>query len=350
MWRTLAFCVVIFWSTFVNGQPQRPCYFIFGDSISDAGNNNRLITMAKTNYPPYGVDFPGQIPTGRFTNGRTIVDVFSELMGFQNSVKTYSNITLLDPDIVRGVNFASGAAGILPESGSALGDRVWMDRQLANYKLILLKLQLMVEGLVKYYVNRCFYIITMGSNDYINNYFLPQNYPTSRLFTVQQFARLLRARFRTQLQTLYNSGARRVVVFGLGQLGCIPATIARNNATQCVTEINQAVELFDTQVRSLVDDFNANLPGARFTFVNITAIQTANPLPPGFITDSTCCQLRSDFQCEPNTPPCADRNIYAFMDGFHPTEIVNQIAATTIFTTQNRDFVGPFSFSELLAN
>ena len=78
MWRTLAFCVVIFWSTFVNGQPQRPCYFIFGDSISDAGNNNRLITMAKTNYPPYGVDFPGQIPTGRFTNGRTIVDVFSK--------------------------------------------------------------------------------------------------------------------------------------------------------------------------------------------------------------------------------------------------------------------------------
>ena len=71
------------------------------------------------------------------------------------------------------------------------------------------------------------------------------------------------------------------MVFGLGQLGCIPATIARNNATQCVTEINQAVELFDTQVRSLVDDFNANLPGARFTFVNITAIQTANPLPPG---------------------------------------------------------------------
>ena len=46
--------------------------------------------------------------------------IAGELMGFQNSVKTYSNITLLDPDIVRGVNFASGAAGILPESGSAL--------------------------------------------------------------------------------------------------------------------------------------------------------------------------------------------------------------------------------------
>ncbi|CAO2842280.1 unnamed protein product [Amaranthus hypochondriacus] len=306
--------------------------------------------MAKANYPPYGVDFPGQIPTGRFTNGRTIIDVFSELMGFKNSVKTYSNITLLDPDIVRGVNFASGAAGILPESGSALGDRVWMDRQLANYALTLLKLQLMVEGPIRNYVNQCLYTITMGRNDYINNYFLPQNYPTSRIFTVQEFTRLLRTRFRAQLQTLYNSGARRVVVFGLGQLGCIPATIARNNATQCVTEINQAVQLFNTQVRSLVDDFNANLPGARFTFVNISAIQAARPLRQGFNRNSTCCQLRSDFQCEPNSRPCADRNIYEFMDGFHRTEIVNQLVATIIYNTQNRDFVGPFSFSELLAN
>lgn len=58
----------------VHGDPQVPCYFIFGDSLADGGNNNDLRTGAKVNYPPYGIDFPGG-PTGRFTNGLTIVDI-----------------------------------------------------------------------------------------------------------------------------------------------------------------------------------------------------------------------------------------------------------------------------------
>ncbi|KAB1668923.1 hypothetical protein ES319_1Z093200v1 [Gossypium barbadense] len=56
-----------------NAKPQVPCYFIFGDSLSDNGNNNNLSTLAKVNYSPYGIDFPVG-PTGRFSNGRTAVD------------------------------------------------------------------------------------------------------------------------------------------------------------------------------------------------------------------------------------------------------------------------------------
>ncbi|PKI53562.1 hypothetical protein CRG98_026012 [Punica granatum] len=55
-------------------EPQVPCYFIFGDSLADNGNNNYRLTLAKSNYPPYGVDFP-EGPTGRFTNDRLIVDI-----------------------------------------------------------------------------------------------------------------------------------------------------------------------------------------------------------------------------------------------------------------------------------
>lgn len=53
---------------------QAPCYFVFGDSVFDNGNNNALNTMAKVNYSPYGIDFP-QGPTGRFSNGRNTPDV-----------------------------------------------------------------------------------------------------------------------------------------------------------------------------------------------------------------------------------------------------------------------------------
>lgn len=58
-------------------QPQVPCFFIFGDSLVDNGNNNGILTLARANYMPYGIDFPQGI-TGRFTNGKTFVDVLGK--------------------------------------------------------------------------------------------------------------------------------------------------------------------------------------------------------------------------------------------------------------------------------
>lgn len=62
------------WDGADNDDPQVPCFFIFGDSLADSGNNNLLLTLAKGNYQPYGIDFPDG-PTGRFCNGRTTVDI-----------------------------------------------------------------------------------------------------------------------------------------------------------------------------------------------------------------------------------------------------------------------------------
>jgi hypothetical protein len=59
--------------------PQVPCYFIFGDSLVDNGNNNYIVSLARANYPPYGIDFAAG-PSGRFTNGLTTVDVIGKLI------------------------------------------------------------------------------------------------------------------------------------------------------------------------------------------------------------------------------------------------------------------------------
>lgn len=59
---------------------QVPCLFIFGDSLSDSGNNNNLQTHAKPNYKPYGIDFLKGRPTGRFTNGRTSIDIIGNII------------------------------------------------------------------------------------------------------------------------------------------------------------------------------------------------------------------------------------------------------------------------------
>lgn len=64
-----------------------PGVFMFGDSIVDTGNNNNLTTLVKSNFPPYGRDFMGGLPTGRFGNGK----VPSDLIG--NSFIIYSVTT-----------------------------------------------------------------------------------------------------------------------------------------------------------------------------------------------------------------------------------------------------------------
>lgn len=53
-----------------------PANFVFGDSLVEAGNNNYIPSLSKANFIPNGIDFGG--PTGRFTNGRTIIDIIGK--------------------------------------------------------------------------------------------------------------------------------------------------------------------------------------------------------------------------------------------------------------------------------
>ena len=54
-------------------QQGRVLFFFFVDSSVENGNNNSLVTLARANYRPYGINFPKGASSG-FTNGRTYVD------------------------------------------------------------------------------------------------------------------------------------------------------------------------------------------------------------------------------------------------------------------------------------
>jgi hypothetical protein len=54
-------------------------FFVFGDSLVDNGNNNYLLTTARADAPPYGIDFPTHRATGRFSNGLNIPDIISNI-------------------------------------------------------------------------------------------------------------------------------------------------------------------------------------------------------------------------------------------------------------------------------
>lgn len=77
LWLFLSMITVLNFHSGTEAQPQVPCYFIFGDSLVDNGNNNQIASLARANYLPYGIDFPDG-PTGRFSNGKTTVDVIGK--------------------------------------------------------------------------------------------------------------------------------------------------------------------------------------------------------------------------------------------------------------------------------
>lgn len=72
-----------------------------------------------------------------------------------------------------------------------------------------------------------------------------------------------------KLQSLYNLGARKFVVAGLGRMGCIPSILAQNDAGGCSEAVNELVLPFNNNVRTMITNLSANLPGSRFVYIDI---------------------------------------------------------------------------------
>lgn len=63
-------------------------------------------------------------------------------------------------------------------------------------------------------------------------------------------------------------------MIGVGQIGCSPNELAQRSpdGTTCVEAINVACQLFNNNVKSLVNQLNANFPDARFIYVDAYGI------------------------------------------------------------------------------
>ncbi|KAJ4703735.1 GDSL esterase/lipase [Melia azedarach] len=336
-------------------ESQVPCYFIFGDSLVDNGNNNQLSSLARADYLPYGIDFPNG-PTGRFSNGKTTVDVIAELLGFDGYIPPYS--TARGQDILRGVNYASAAAGIREETGQQLGGRISFSGQVQNYRNTAQQVVNLLgdENAAANYLRRCIYSIGLGSNDYLNNYFQPLYYSTGRQYTPEQYADVLIRQYSQQLQALYDYGARKFALIGVGQIGCSPNQLAQNSpdGRTCVQRVNDANQLFNNKLKALVDQFNNNDSDAKFIYINAYGIFqdiTSNPGRYGFrVTNTGCCGVgrnNGQITCLPLQTPCQNRKEYVFWDAFHPTEAANTIFARRSYSAQSPSDAYPIDIRRL---
>ncbi|ONK73169.1 uncharacterized protein A4U43_C04F27990 [Asparagus officinalis] len=203
-------------------------------------------------------------------------------------------------------------------------------------------------------IAHCIFFVGMGSNDYLNNYLMP-NYNTRNEYNGEQFSDLLVQQYSRQLTSLYNLGARKFVISGVGSIACIPSILAQNMLTRCSPDVDNLVNPFNNKVKAMVNTLNTNLPRSKFIYVDIYRMFMDiinNPRLYGFsVIDRGCCGIgrnSGQITCLPFQTPCSNRDQYVFWDAFHPTAAVNVMLARKAFSG-NTDVVFPMNIQQLAA-
>ncbi|KAI5683778.1 hypothetical protein M9H77_05006 [Catharanthus roseus] len=332
--RGFSICLTILW-IFSSGHDCKIVQFIFGDSLSDVGNNEYLSkSLAKANLPWYGIDFGDGLPNGRFSNGRTVADIIGDKMGLPRP-PAFMDPSLTEDDILeKGVNLASGGGGILNETGSLFVQRFSLSKQIELFMGVqdLIREKIGTDEANKFFEDGR-YVVALGSNDFINNYLMPV-YKDSWTYNDQSFVQYLMDTFRGQLTLLHSLGARKVMVFGLGPMGCIPLQRVLSTSGDCQEKTNKLALSFNQQSIQLVEELNNNLPNASFKFgdaYDVVNDVIANPTKYGFSNaDSPCCsfgKIRPALTCVPASTLCKDRSKYVFWDEYHPSDTANELIA-----------------------
>ncbi|KAM3308470.1 GDSL esterase/lipase [Capsicum chacoense] len=331
--------------------------FVFGSSLVDNGNNNFLVnSLAKANYLPYGVDFPLLGPSGRFTNGKNVIDLLCDYLKIPAYVPTFNDPSTNGSKVIHGVNFASGGSGILDDTGVVAGEVISLNEQIRNFENVTLpELEEQLGCKSKDSLKNYLFVVGSGGNDYSFNYFLGL---ANKNITIQDFTANLTIKLSHQLKRLYDMGARKFVVMALYPNGCSPMATSRNpNTTGCIQTLNNAALLFNTNLKSLVDSLRLQMHGSTLVFVNAYKIIMdilENPIPKGFSdTKNPCCEVATiaaggtGTLCKKGGNICSRRNDYVFFDGLHPTEAVNIVLANKAFSSHLKAEVYPINVKHL---
>ncbi|KAI4352572.1 hypothetical protein L6164_006810 [Bauhinia variegata] len=315
-----------------------PALIVFGDSSVDAGNNNYIPTIARSNFVPYGRDFDGGKPTGRFSNGRIPTDFIAEAFGLKKFIPAYLDPKYNISDFSTGVTFASAATGYDNETSDVLSViPLW--KQLEYYNEYQNKLKAYAgEIKAKEIISESLHMMSLGTNDFLENYYtIPGR---SSRYTPGEYENFLVGIAGNFIKQLYALGARKISLGGLPPMGCLPLERTTNvvGGNDCVPSYNRVALEFNGKLKNLTLQLHQELPGIKLVFSNpyyILQQIIRKPSLYGFdVTSVACCatgMFEMGYACNRGVMfSCSDANKYVFWDSFHPTEKTNQIIANYV--------------------
>uniref|UniRef100_J3LIC4 Uncharacterized protein n=1 Tax=Oryza brachyantha TaxID=4533 RepID=J3LIC4_ORYBR len=317
-WLVVVSGAVVCMAALVPASHAARAFFVFGDSLVDNGNNNYLITTARADAPPYGIDFPTHQATGRFSNGLNIPDIISEHLGAEPALP-YLSPQLRGEKLLVGANFASAGVGILNDTGVQFVNIIRIGDQLQYFREYQRKLRALVgEEQAKRLVNGALVLITLGGNDFVNNYYLVPMSVRSRQFAIQDYVPFIISEYK------------KILAF----MAELPAACHRTT----VKSIGRCHEVGGDVFVGI------NTKRAHDDFIE-------DPQAHGFATSTEACCGQGRFNgmglCTVVSNLCADRDAYVFWDAFHPTERANRLIVQQ-FMDGSPDVITPMNLSTIL--
>ncbi|KAM7276635.1 hypothetical protein ACFE04_018501 [Oxalis oulophora] len=330
--------------------------FIFGDSTVDPGNNNYITTIPenRADYEPNGQNgfFAG--PTGRFSDGRVIVDYIAE----------YANLPLIPPyldpntdDYTNGVSFASGGSGVLPETNQGLA--IDLPTQLKYFDKVQNSLiEKYGNDKTKKVISEAVYFISIGSNDYMAGYL--GNPKMQELYTPEAYIGMVIGNLSQSVQVLYGNGARKFGFLSISPLGCLPALRALNPANDggCFQAASALAKAHNMALKTVLSSFEHFLEG--FIYCNSDFYEwlddrMKNHSKYGFKEGVTACCGSGPYRGIPTCGGtkkekqyelCENPEDYLWWDSFHATEKIHQQVAQDLWSGPPSS-VGPYNLRDL---
>uniref|UniRef100_A0A0D3BI67 Peptidase S54 rhomboid domain-containing protein n=1 Tax=Brassica oleracea var. oleracea TaxID=109376 RepID=A0A0D3BI67_BRAOL len=320
-----------------------PALIVFGDSIMDTGNNNNLSTFLKSNFPPYGKDFPGGLATGRFSDGKVPSDLIAEKLGLAKTLPAYLSPNLKPRNLLKGITFASGGTGYDPLTAETMGvgleaktlklpsknfekSVISVGDQLIYFKEYISTIKRRYgKRKARHILNSGIFLVVSSSNDLAHTYIAQ-----SHKYNPASYASFLAKSAVKFVRKLHKLGARKIGVFSALPVGCVPLQRSVRGSVltrECVKPLNNMAKKFNARLSPALKSLDRELDGIIFyvdvyeTFLDM--IQ--NPKKYGFeVADRACCGtgfLEISYMCNSYNPfTCSNSSAYIFWDSYHPTE------------------------------
>lgn len=318
------FTIPVSWAS-----PKNDTIYIFGDSLSDTGNDI-ILTKAQRIFPAIP---PSESPhrtyyNGRFSNGPVSVEYLWRLLKSNNNAVLIPFLSKKGLTLDGGINFAFGGStsGYFNQTPGkffvpgALG-------QVELFRAALKGKKARADAL---------YVVWTGANDYV-------------LGTTKQPAEVV-ANITKTIETLFSLGARNFLVPNLPDLGLAPIVQAEGEGP----EFSHLTEEHNALLDGALNTMSTRLHGAKIILVDIyTITQTllstgSGTLPPSqpviiappaleaisggtgavscLFADPTTCP---DINIPTNLPP------FYFWDILHPTTFIHRYYGQAMFDSWN---------------
>jgi len=307
--------------------PKNDTIYIFGDSLSDTGNDI-ILTKAQRIFPAIP---PSESPhrtyyNGRFSNGPVSVEYLWRLLKSDNSASLTPFLSKKGLKLDGGINLAFG--------GSTSG---YVNQTPGGFYVpgVLGQVELFRKALKgKKPQAGALYVIWTGANDYITG-------------ATDQPAEVV-ANITKTIETLYSLGARNFLVPNLPDLGLAP--IIQSEGSEKILEFSQFTEIHNDLLNRAGDELKIKLRGSRIVIVDLYTVSqnllsTGIPptsehiitAPPALEVIAAGTEAVSCLFTDPTT--CPDVNVteavppFYFWDILHPTTLIHRLFGQAMFNS-----------------